>query len=135
MKITDRKYKTWNERCQHEINWKTGKECNKKLGEDTGQCPLGHGRLLHMCKTECCSNLISGNHNFCDGHRKKKVKTICKTQQKIMREFRSRMWGAKSRQYNMDDYETKKEFEEWKEKQLEKTYDHPKQNEELMVIP
>ena len=121
--ITDRKYKKWNERCQHETGWKKVKVCNRKLDEDTGECPLKHGTLLHGCKTECCGVLVSGNHNYCRYHRKKKVKTICKIQDKIMKEFRKRMWGKHYQNYNMDNPEGRKDFEMWKMKQLMKSYD------------
>ena len=133
--ISDRRDRVWNDRCSH-VSSKTDKECNKLTNEDTGQCPKGHGRSLHICGTRCCIILVAGNHKFCRYHRRKKLKSICKVTEKIQREWRSRMWGAKSKLYNMDDYQTKKDFQEWKLKQLEKTYDKEvlQQEKSLLVI-
>ena len=122
--ISDRRERVWNNRCDHEINWKSGKTCNKLLDEDTGECPKGHGRSLHACATSCCGILVAGNHKFCRYHRKKKVKTICNIQNKIMKEYSRRMgWTGKFRGVNIDTYEGKIDFEEWKQKQLQKSYD------------
>jgi len=121
--ISDRRDKIWKDRCYHEINWKTGKECNRPLDEDTGECPKGHGRSLHGCATSCCGIFVAGNHKFCRYHRKKKVKTICKIQKKIMAKYRSIIWGKNANPTGLDFPEDRKKFEEWKQIQLQKSYD------------
>lgn len=122
VRITDRRDKVWNGRCYHEK--KNGKDCNKLCDEDTGKCPLGHGRSLHGCHTKCCVNWVSGNHKYCEFHRKAKLKSVCKITEKISREFRKRMWGKHNAEYDMErGSQGRKEFEQWSQKQIEKTYD------------
>lgn len=122
-RISDRRDKVWKDRCQSEINIKTGRICNKLTDEDTGLCPLKHGRSLHSCYTRCCIIWVAGNHKFCAGHRKDKVKTIKKTVDKISRRWRSLMWGKLSETINLDNPDSKKEFNDWSNQQIEKTYD------------
>jgi hypothetical protein len=123
MKISDRKYRVWNETCQHELNFKGTKHCGLALDEDTGECPKGHGRMLHGCATGGCVVWVSGNHKFCRYHRKSKLKSMMNVNNKIMRRYRSMMWGKLSKNFNMDDRQTKKDFEQWAKQQRETTYD------------
>jgi len=122
MKITDKRYKIWKSRCYHEMDLKGKKHCNKLLDEDTGKCPDGHLGFLHSCKTKCCIEWIQGNHKFCEGHRKEKTKSICIVTDRILRRYRSMMWGKLSKSKSFDNPEDKKEYLEWRKKQIESTY-------------
>ena len=121
MIISDRKYRKWTDTCDHE--YASGKVCNRITDEETGFCKLKHGRSLHSCATKCCIIWVAGNHKFCPGHRKNKVGSICKTTDKILRRWRSLMWGKLSKTISLDNPESKKEFNEWGQKLIEKTYD------------
>lgn len=115
--ISDRKEKVWRQVCSE-------MSCKKLTDEKTGKCSLGHETKLHYCITGGCILTIAGNHKFCIFHRKEKRKTIMPINNKIMREFRSRMWGKKSENYDMEKgSDGRKEFEIWSQKQLETTYD------------
>lgn len=120
--ISDRRYRKWNEKCCHEMNPSGSKHCNLLLDEDTGRCPKGHGISLHSCKTKCCIVWVGGNHKFCEGHRKNKVESICKVTDRILRRYRSIMWGKLSKSVNLDIPEHRQEFENWKTKQIDATY-------------
>lgn len=120
--ISDRRYRVWKDSCYHE--YANGKECGKLCDEDTGECPRGHGRSQHGCHTSCCAILVAGNHKYCRYHRKEKLRSICKIQDKIMAEFRKRMWGKHNERYDMERGSAgRKEFEDWSEKQLKRSYD------------
>ena len=108
--MSDKKWRTFKDKCS---------ECKRLLNEDTGECPKCHGVLGHGCQTRCCSILVGGNHKFCKYHRQKQVKSICKIQQAIMKEYNRRRYGRSAIKYNyLDSKEEQLKFTLWKVEKL-----------------
>lgn len=124
--MPDKKWRSYRDRC-----WK----CKVLLDEDTGECPKCHGTLLHGCETKCCSILVGGNHKFCKYHREKHVKSICKLQKEVLREYESRRYGKSAYKYNyLDSKDKKLEFAIWEMKKLGFTDELPQLQLELANI-